>query len=97
MKLASKIFPDNPMREIPVDHEIFHSYFDFDKGCPHLQGTRYRTSNAAGLFEPGTGRIMTFISPGDLHCGWCSQWFTPEINMTAIKMGINVLVYYLSH
>jgi len=97
MKLMGKIYPDNPMREIPVDHEIFHSYFDFTKGSPHMQGTRYRTSNAAGLFEPGTGRIMTYISPGDLHCGWVSQWFTPEQNMDAIKMGINVLVYYLSH
>jgi len=92
-----KIFPDNPMREIPLDHEVFHSYFDFTTGSPHMQGTRFATSNAAGLFEPGTGRIMTYICPGDLHCGWVCRFWAEEKNMEAIKMGINVLIYYLTH
>ena len=92
-----KLFPDNPMREIPLDHELFHIYYDFPNGSPHMQGGRYRRSNAAGLFEPGTDRLMTVATPGDLHCGWVYQWFTPEMNMEAIKMGINIVIYALSH
>ena len=93
-KLINKLYPENPMRRIPYDHEIFHNYFDFPEGSPHLQGVPH---GAYGLFEPGTGRIMTWLSPGDIHCGWCNRWFTPEKNLDAIKMGINVIIYFLSH
>lgn len=96
-KLINNIFPENPMREIPREHEIFHCYFDFPEGAPHMQGRRYGQTNAAGLFERGTGRLMTFACPGDLHCGWvCRFWPMPK-NMEAIKMGVNIIIYFLSH
>ena len=95
--LVNRLFRDNPMRPIPLDHEIFHIYYDFDNGCPHMQGIRAGRSNAYALFERGTGRIMTFVTPGDLHCGWmCRFWGRPK-NMRAIKMGINIIIYFLSH
>ena len=90
----AKMFPENPMLKIPYDHEIFHIYFDFPEGSPHMQGVKH---GAYGLFEPGTGRIMTVNTPGDLHCGWCNSFFTPEKNLAAIKMGINIIIYFLSH
>lgn len=89
-----KMFPDNPMRKIPYDHELFHVYYDFPQGSPHMQGVNH---GAYGLFEPGTGRIMTVSTPGDLHCGWCCRFFSPEKNLAAIKMGINIIIYFLSH
>jgi hypothetical protein len=92
--LINKLYPDNPLRKIPYDHEIFHTYFDFPDGCPEMQGVPH---GAHGLFEPGTGRIMTWLSSGDIHCGWCCRWFTMEKNIDAIKMGINVIIYFLSH
>ncbi len=92
--VVNKLNPDNPMRKIPYDHEIFHNYFEFANGCPEMQGVPH---GAYGLFEPGTGRIMTWLSSSDLHCGWMCRFFTPEKNMDSIKMGINVVVYFLSH
>ena len=92
--LVNKLFPDNPMRKIPYDHEIFHIYYDFDDGCPHMQGVPH---GAYGLFERGTGRIMTISVPGDIHCGWINQFWEPAMNMEAIKMGINIVIYFLSH
>jgi hypothetical protein len=92
--LMKRLFPDNPMRKIPDDHEIFHLYFDFKDGCPHMQGVKH---GAYGLFEPGTGRIMTVATPGDLHCGWMNQYWAKEKNLEAIKMGINIIIYFLSH
>lgn len=89
-----KMFPDNPLRKIPLDHEIFHIYYDFEKGCPHMQGVNH---GAYGLFEPGTGRIMTVSTPGDLHCGWQCRFFGAEKDLQAIKMGINIIIYFLSH
>jgi len=93
-KLIDKLNPENPMRKIPYDHEIFHSYFDFPNGCPHMQGVAH---GAYGLFEPGTGRIMTWLSSGDIHCGWTCRFWPMEKSMEAVKMGINVLIYFLSH
>jgi hypothetical protein len=92
--LINKMYPDNPMRKIPYDHEIFHIYFDFPDGCPFMQGINH---GAYGLFEPGTGRIMTWLSSGDIHCGWVCKWWGMEKNMQALKMGINIIIYFLSH
>jgi len=93
-KLITKLYPDNPLRKIPNDHEIFHCYFDFPNGSPELQGIPH---GAYGLFEPGTGRIMTWLSSGDIHCGWVCKFWSMDKNMDAIKMGINIIVYFLSH
>lgn len=92
--LINKLYPDNPMRKVPYDHEIFHCYFDFPEGAPHCQGV---PNGAWGLFEPGTGRIMTLVTPGDLHCGWCCRFFKPEVNEAALRMGINIIIYFLTH
>jgi hypothetical protein len=94
VKMINRLFPDNPMRKVPLDNEIFHIYYDFPKGCPHMQGVDH---GMWGLFEPGTGRLMTIATPGDLHCGWMSEYFGKEKDMQAIKMGINIIIYFLSH
>ena len=59
-----------------------------------MQGVNH---GAFGLFEKGTGRLMTICTPGDLHCGWMSRYWKPDKNIKSIKMGINVLMYYLTH
>jgi hypothetical protein len=94
IKLINKLFPDNPVRKIPNDHEVFHVYFDLPNGSPHMQGVPH---GAHGLFERGTGRIMTYIDPGDQHCGWMCRYWGMEKNIQAIKMGINVILYFLTH
>jgi hypothetical protein len=94
VKLIDRLFPDNPMRKVPLDNEIFHIYFDFPKGCPFMQGVDH---GLWGQFEPGTGRLRTVASPGDLHCGWMCEYFGKEKDMQAIKMGINIIIYFLSH
>ncbi len=92
--LIKKLFPNNPMRKIPLDHEIFHCYYDLPQGAPHCQGVPH---GAYGLFEPGTGRLMTVATPGDIHCGWMNRFFTPELNEKSIQMGINTIIYFLTH
>jgi hypothetical protein len=94
IRIVNQLFPDNPMRRIPDDHEIYRCYFNYPKGCPIMQGVDH---GAWGLFEKGTGRLMTVATPGDLHCGWMCRYWAPEKNLDGIKMGINVLMYYLTH
>lgn len=98
--LIDKLFPGNPMRKVPDDHEIYHVYFDMPRwpggasACPHMQGVDH---GLFGLFERGTGRIMTVATPGDLHCGWQNRFWGPDHTLACIKMGINIIIYFLSH
>ena len=93
-KMMNKIYPDNPMRRVPEDHELYHCYFDFPKGLPFLQG---QDLGSWATFDKRTGRILTLVTPTDLHCGWTCRYWGPELNMASLKMGINIIIYYLSH
>jgi len=92
-KMMNKIYPDNPMKRVPDDHEIYHCYFDLPK-LPFLQG---QDLGAWATFDKKTGRILTFLTPTDLHCGWTCWYFSEELNLASLKMGINIIIYYLSH
>ncbi|HUU43421.1 MAG TPA: DUF4159 domain-containing protein, partial [Planctomycetota bacterium] len=92
--MMNKVFSDNPMRRVSDDHELYHCYFDFPKGLPFLQG---QDIGSWATFDRKTGRILTLLTPTDLHCGWSCMFFTPELNLESLKMGINIIVYSLSH
>lgn len=92
--MMDKMYPDNPMRRVPENHELYHCFYDFPNGLPHLQGTNH---GAWATFHKATGRLLTLLTPTDLHCGWVCRWFDEKRNMAALKMGVNIIVYYLSH
>jgi hypothetical protein len=92
---ANRLFPDNPMRPIPLDHEIFNCFFKLEQGAPHLQGVKHP---AMGLFEKDTGRLMCVVTSGDIHCGWVGfSSFSQKGIRESIEMGVNVVVYCLTH
>ena len=93
-QMNERIFPDNPLRPIPGDHEVFNCFYKID-GVPHTQGVRHP---AMGLFEKNTGRLMAIITAGDIHCGWVGFGvFSPEEINKCFQMGINIVVYCLTH
>ena len=96
VKLINRLFEKErlEMKRVPNDHEINHCYFHFPKGAPFIQGVRH---GGHALFEKGTGRIMTYVTPGDLHCGWTCLWNTKALNEASLRMGINIIIYYLTH
>ena len=94
VEMIDRLFPDNPMREVPKDHHIYNCYFTFPDGAPQICEA---PNTSYGLFEKGTGRIMTYCTAGDLHCGWTCRYFPKDRNEAAIRMGINIIVYYLTH
>ena len=93
-KMMNRIYPDNPMRRVPDDHELYHCYFDFPNGLPYIQGAKH---GAWATFDKESDRILTIVTPTDLHCGWTCQYFSPDLNEQAIKMGINIIMFYLTH
>jgi hypothetical protein len=64
-------------------------------GLPIMQGQNH---GARGVFIGD--RLAVFLSSTDIHCGWCdSHGFTfgRQNYQKAIQMGINVIMYALSH
>ena len=88
------LFPDNPMRPVPADHDIYNCFFKLN-GAPFLQGVKHP---GMGLFEKDTGRLMAYCTSGDVHCGWVGWGNLDGLQrQNSIKMGINIVVYCLTH
>lgn len=89
----SRIIPEAKLVRLPNDHPVFHSLFDFSNGLPHMQGTPHGL-HALMLNE----RVVAFLSPSDLHCGWTNgdAWFGPGQASIAMKMGANIYAYAMT-
>lgn len=92
---------DRKMVKLPNGHEIYHSFYDLPEGLPYLQGVRH---GGHALFIDG--RMAIFLSAADIHCGWKSEqvmasgwsgWFPKDLSEDSIKMGVNILMYVMSH
>lgn len=102
-EIIEKTFGQKMVR-LPDDHELYHCLYDIPGGAPFTQGV-----NHGGWAFFIDGRMAVFLTPGDIHCGWASKylreqnspnaapWFPPEIEDNCIKMGINVIVYAMTH
>ncbi|MFC1725336.1 DUF4159 domain-containing protein [candidate division KSB1 bacterium] len=92
-----KVFPDKELVEIPFDHEIYHSYYDFPQGLPKVHEHDGGPPHGYGIFHEG--RIVVFYSRNtDLADGWEDPEIhndPPEIRDPALKMGVNIVVYAL--
>lgn len=87
------------MVRLPNTHAIYHSFYDLPNGLPHMQGVEH---GGHALFIDG--RMAVFLSPSDIHCGWRDQIrkengiagrFPQSDN--ASKMGVNIMMYVMSH
>jgi uncharacterized protein DUF4159 len=107
-----RVFPDREIVEVPNDHPVFSSFYKID-GYPQVAGIGSflagRTWEKGGLVShlrtifDDTGRPMLFINWNtDMGDGW--EWSNTEEYPTYIKytslayrMGINEIVYALTH
>jgi hypothetical protein len=94
--LLAETFGKNSLKRITNDHEIFHNVYDLSNiGLPYMQGQNH---GARGIFIGE--RLAIFLSSNDIHCGWCDSngatWGIQK-HEQAIQMGINIIVYAISH
>jgi hypothetical protein len=98
------MLPDHQLVEIPMDHEIFDSFFHLEEEnvrMPHP----YRGGVASywGVFEDNDpdGRLMMIVNRdndiGD-YMEWSDRGFVPiALSNEAYKLGVNYVVYALTH
>jgi hypothetical protein len=92
-----QIFPDAVLTEIPRDHPVFHSFYDFPEGLPKIHEHDGNPPQAFGVFHEG--RLVVFYSyESDLGDGWEDEGVhedTAEIREQALRMGVNLFLYAL--
>ncbi|MFI5178178.1 MAG: DUF4159 domain-containing protein [Vicinamibacterales bacterium] len=107
-----RVFPDREIVEVPKDHPVFSAFYKLD-GYPQVPGLgsflQGRTWEKGGIVPhlrtilDDNGRPMVFINWNtDMGDGW--EWSNAEdypgyIKYTAMayRMGINEIVYALTH
>ncbi len=93
-----KVFPDKEWIQLPFNHEIYHSHFDFQNGIPKIHEHDGGPGQGFALFHEG--RMVVFYSFNtDLGDGWEDQDVhdnQAEIRRAALEMGTNIVVYVLT-
>jgi hypothetical protein len=105
-----KIVPEFEIKDLPLSHPIFHSYLDVEEvvQVPNVyNAARGITSEKGGIVphymgvENKNGRLVAFIARNcDLGDAW--EWINDPVypvkyGLPAYKVGINVVIYAMSH
>jgi len=94
-----RLYPDNNLVELPFDFGLYHCFYDFPGGPPKIHEHDNKRAQGFGLFINGRLSIYyTYESnPGD---GWCDPEVhgdSPEKREEALRFGVNLVVWVLSH
>ena len=95
-----KVFPDQDFVELPFDHPIFNVHFKFANGLPKIHEHDGKSPQGFGLFDEN-GRLVVFYSyESDLGDGWEPEDVhndAPEVRLSALQMGTNIMLYAMTH
>lgn len=96
----ARVMPKHRLIPVPNDHAIFDSFYKIDLAT--LERTDYGVMSYWGIFQDNdpSKRIMAIVNlNGDLGEFW--QWSDRGFNIAptneAYKLGVNYLIYALSH
>lgn len=94
-----KVFPEQEFTELPFDHEIFHTAYQFNNGLPKIHEHDNLPPQAFGLFFEGR-LVCLFTHECDLGDGWEDRSVhndPDDVRLDALKMGANIVSYVFSH
>ena len=97
-KEIKKVFPNKNLVEIPFNHPIFSSYFIFKNGLPKIHEHDNKPPTAFGLFDKER-LILFYTFETDLGDGWediSVHNVSHQMHQNALKMGTNIIIYYLT-
>lgn len=98
-ELISEVFPDYPFEELSFSSEIYHCFYDFDEGIPKIHEHDALPPEGWGLLVDGRVAIYYAYS-SDIADGWDFPEVhgdSEEIREKAFQMGVNIVVYALTH
>ena len=94
-----KVFPDNPLVELPISHPIYNQKYKFPKGLPKIHEHDNKPPQGFGIFV--NNRLVVYYTyESDISDGWESPEVhnnSPETREKALKMGANIIQYVFNH
>ena len=91
----ARVFPDHELRDVPLDHPVYHILHDFPQGIPKIHEHDGKPPRGFGIFIGD--RLGVFYShESDLGNGWEDPQVhkdPPEKREAALRMGVNLFVY----
>lgn len=91
----ARLFPAQPLVEVPLDHPVYHVVYDFPRGIPKVHEHDGKPAQGFGIFLDG--RLAVFYSyETDLGDGWEDPDVhkdPPEKREAALRMGVNLFAY----
>lgn len=94
-----KLFPDREFVELPFSHPIYHSRYDFPNGLPKIHKHDEKPPQGFGIIIDE--RVCVFFAyESDIGDGWEDPEVyndPPEKRLSALRMGVNLVTYALTH
>ncbi len=95
-----KVFPEKELVELPFDHPIYQTRYDFPDGLPKIHEHDGERPQGYALLDDH-GRVMVYYThETDLGDGWEPASVhdnSPEKRRAALRMGVNILTYAMTH
>ena len=106
-----RIFPEFPIVDLPLDHEVFHAFYEVKEilQVPSINNWRWGQQTwerdgyvpyVKGVFD-NEGRLMVVIN-GNTDLGDAWEWaeqpdYPLKFSTYAFQMGVNFIIYAMSH
>ncbi len=95
----NKAFPKHELVQIPTDHQIYKVFYELPEGLPKIHEHYKGAPKGYGLFLKG--RLALFYTyNSNISDGWAARgvYKDPEpLREKALKMGINIYIYAMTH
>ncbi|MCF7811136.1 DUF4159 domain-containing protein [bacterium] len=92
-----RVLPESEFIELPFNHPIYHSHFDFKSGPPKIHEHDDKPAQGLGLFLDGR-LVVYYTYQSDLGDGWEDSDVhndPEEKRLAALKMGTNIIIWRL--
>jgi hypothetical protein len=94
-----KTFPEKEFVEVPYNHEIYHIFYDFPDGLPKIHKHDGKPPKGYGLFHEER-MVVYYTYETNISDGWADPEVhndPPEKREAAFRMGVNIVMYALTH
>jgi hypothetical protein len=94
-----RLFPNEALQEVPLDHPIYHVVYHMPDGVPKIHQHDGKPAQGFGIFLDG--RLAVFYSyESDLGDGWEDPQVHDDPEATreqALRMGVNLFAYAVGY
>jgi hypothetical protein len=94
-----KVFPDKELIEVPFSHPLFQAPFAFPKGLPKIHEHDGGPPQGFACFHEGR-MVLFYAFNTNISDGWADpdvHHDPAEVREQALRMGMNIIVYALTH